>query len=568
MRQVNGVHTRSIAALVALSFFALGVLATGPTLHLTNGRFEGVTLPDGTERILGIPYAEAPVGGLRLAPAQTDTTPPSTPRSGLAFGPPAPQANPQSFPPTHLWDVTLPPVSENNPLTINVWRVPGIFPHILPTGVMYIHAGGFTTGTEDVIDGTIPAQALSGPLRRGGVFITVQYRLGPLANLVNSTSFPSDLATCLGYQDIVFAENFIRENAHALGFDIRKFVPFGISAGGHAVAQLLVDLTSPADEFPRYAALMPFEAAEWLFPSDVQGAARTAPLIASMTPPTWAGVLAAPLSAFTAFYSSNLQPAVGPSVFLKSQTLYALQQGGYDNRTPVFYYDSGAAGSSGGAFFFNKSQRDYTYSDCAESAVLSCKLLANMPDQVAPMTALYCGTNATGNCAPYADCGDAAQRLGAYVFSTGFIRLAAKATFANGNKVFLAYGDYLGADLVAPALMGVGPGGAAPKACHAQTMVWLTENVLATQPATQAGLTSADLVYARKLQRIFLTHFANLGFPDLNPGEGAFPDYFPPWTPVRQLARHFVSGTDTVLPDPDSDYAGFAPLLAEMSRQV
>ena len=84
------------------------------TVHLTSGAFRGLSIPNGTERWLGIPYAQPPVGSLRFKAPVPITRPVGGVKTAATFGDACPQL------PASLGA----PMSEDC-LYLNVWRPNG-----------------------------------------------------------------------------------------------------------------------------------------------------------------------------------------------------------------------------------------------------------------------------------------------------------------------------------------------------------------------------------------------------------------------------------------------------------
>jgi para-nitrobenzyl esterase len=126
------------------------------------------------------------------------------------------------------------PMSEDC-LTLNV--VTPKRPADQPLPVMFfVHGGGYFMGSSatPIYDGAALA-------RRGCVYVSVNYRLGPLGCLDLSSLSTTDITfdDNLFLRDLVMALRWVNENIAAFGGDPDNVTIFGESAGAHAVATLL-----------------------------------------------------------------------------------------------------------------------------------------------------------------------------------------------------------------------------------------------------------------------------------------------------------------------------------------
>ncbi|MBY0288744.1 MAG: carboxylesterase/lipase family protein [Mycobacteriaceae bacterium] len=195
---------------------------------IASGIVEGFTR-DGVNRWRAIPYASPPVGRLRLRAPQ-----PVQPWPGVRYCHGVGYCAPQQRMYTILAPGKYQPMSEDC-LTLNV-----VAPKTLPDDplpvMVFIHGGGYFMGSSatPIYDGAALA-------RRGCIYISVNYRLGPLgcldlSSLSNdSHSFDDNLYL----RDLVMALRWVRENIAVFGGDPEKVTIFGESAGAHAVATLL-----------------------------------------------------------------------------------------------------------------------------------------------------------------------------------------------------------------------------------------------------------------------------------------------------------------------------------------
>ena len=193
-----------------------------------SGTVEGFTR-DGVNRWRSIPYARPPVGPLRLRAPQ-----PVEPWPGVrychGFGYCAPQHR--------MYTILAPgkyqPMGEDC-LTLNVVAPKRAADHPLPV-MVFIHGGGYFMGSSatPIYDGAALA-------RKGCVYVSVNYRLGPLGCL-DLSSLSNEHITFddnLFLRDLVMALRWVRDNIAVFGGDPDNVTIFGESAGAHAVATLL-----------------------------------------------------------------------------------------------------------------------------------------------------------------------------------------------------------------------------------------------------------------------------------------------------------------------------------------
>jgi para-nitrobenzyl esterase len=171
----------------------------------------------------GIPYAAPPTGALRWKAPQ-----PAKPWKGIfvakAFSPGCMQAQ--------LLGAT--PISEDC-LTLNVWT--GAKPGEKRPVMVWIHGGGFQVGSsaQTVYDGEPLAS-------KGVVVVSLNYRMGVFGFLAHpALSAESDqVSGNYGMLDMVAGLRWVKQNIAAFGGDPGNVTIFGESAGGTAVALLMV----------------------------------------------------------------------------------------------------------------------------------------------------------------------------------------------------------------------------------------------------------------------------------------------------------------------------------------
>jgi len=230
MRAWSGALALALALTLALTLaLAAGsAQAAGPVVRAPAGAVEGEAA-GGLNVFRGIPYAAAPVGGLRWKPPAR-LAPWTGVRPAKAFGPACLQPR---MPPGGLYSSELPQLSEDC-LTLNVWA---------PTGVkaapvmVWIHGGSLTTGSsrESMYDGAALA-------RRGIVVVSINYRLGVLGWLAHpelSAESPDGVSGNYGLLDQIAALTWVKRNIAAFGGDSAKVTIAGESAGGLSVMYLM-----------------------------------------------------------------------------------------------------------------------------------------------------------------------------------------------------------------------------------------------------------------------------------------------------------------------------------------
>ena len=198
-------------------------LPLATTVEVTGGTIEGVE-QDGILTYKGIPFAAPPVGDLRWkAPA------PVEPWTGVkktdAFCSACMQA------PRAMGNTA--PVSEDC-LYLNVWTPAKKADEKIPV-VYWIHGGGYSGGSTStpMYDGT-------GFAKKGVVFVSVAYRLGPFGFLADPelSKESGHGSGTYGMLDMIAGLKWVKDNISKFGGDPSKVTIFGHSAGGGAVSIL------------------------------------------------------------------------------------------------------------------------------------------------------------------------------------------------------------------------------------------------------------------------------------------------------------------------------------------
>ncbi|KAI0067181.1 alpha/beta-hydrolase [Artomyces pyxidatus] len=214
---------------LATAFLALtngAVAAAAPQVKLNIGTFSGVTT-NGTDRWLGIPYAQPPVGSLRFKAPVPIVTPFQGVQDALQFGNACPQpADPGLGAPT-----------AEDCLFLNVWRPQNTSTQAKLPVLVWIHGGVYNTGSVSTprTTGIVSRSVQTGkPL----ILVTINYRLNTFGFLASVHVPLADLNS--GLQDQRAAFTFVQENIAKFGGDPTKVTIWGQSAGAGSVeAQIL-----------------------------------------------------------------------------------------------------------------------------------------------------------------------------------------------------------------------------------------------------------------------------------------------------------------------------------------
>ncbi len=205
-----------------------GYYPGGVLVRIGTGLLRGFEDEAGSLAWLGIPYAAPPVGNLRWrAPAPPE--PWDGVREARSFGPGAVRFLPG------LDSLE----GSEDCLRLNVWR-PEDARAGLPV-VFWIHGGANTAGTASAPDHGGHAIASS----QGIVFVSVEYRLGPLGWFRDPALLPEDASAAessgnYGLLDIIAALRWVREEITSFGGDPARVTIMGESAGGLDVLALLL----------------------------------------------------------------------------------------------------------------------------------------------------------------------------------------------------------------------------------------------------------------------------------------------------------------------------------------
>ncbi|EIW63971.1 alpha/beta-hydrolase [Trametes versicolor FP-101664 SS1] len=225
-------------ASVCTLFLAAFAAPVSLDIRTTSGTFRGLSTGNGTEKWLGVPFAQPPVGSLRFKAPVAITNASRTVKDAFTFGNACPQEPSSSL---------GAPLSEDC-LFLNVFRPAGTTPSEKLPILVWFYGGAFMNGaaSDPQFDPTCKrvliqrSVATSKPI----IFVSVNYRVNTFGFLASSHVPAEDLNA--GLLDQRAALTFLQENAAAFGGDPSKVTIWGQSAGaGAAEAQVLFPTPRP-----------------------------------------------------------------------------------------------------------------------------------------------------------------------------------------------------------------------------------------------------------------------------------------------------------------------------------
>jgi para-nitrobenzyl esterase len=214
---VAGVHTAALP-----KGRAAALLSADTPVTVTGGQIRGIAAANAADVVVfrGIPYAAPPIGDLRWKPP-APAVPWTNVRNATANGSACPQrGGPGAQNEDCLVLNVFAPRTADKPLPVMVW----------------IHGGGFRGGTGNTADGAPLAQ-------KGVVLVSINYRLGPFGFVAHPALTAESKQRASGNQgmlDMVAALEWVQKNIAAFGGDPKRVTIFGESAGGGAVAALMI----------------------------------------------------------------------------------------------------------------------------------------------------------------------------------------------------------------------------------------------------------------------------------------------------------------------------------------
>ncbi|KAF5525841.1 Lipase 1 [Colletotrichum aenigma] len=195
---------------------AISVLTTNGTVVGVNDAVSGV------QRFLGIPFAEPPVGDLRLRQAVSLRKSFGNLQADK-FGPSCYSARDQGN-------------SSEDCLTLNIWRPTNATSSSSQLPVLvWLYGGGLTNGytADPRFEGTSIAR-ISQDIGKPIILVSVNYRLGPFGFLNGNEMAELGLLN-IGMLDQRMALSWIQENIAAFGGDPKKVTLAGESAGAVSI---------------------------------------------------------------------------------------------------------------------------------------------------------------------------------------------------------------------------------------------------------------------------------------------------------------------------------------------
>ncbi|PFH50828.1 hypothetical protein AMATHDRAFT_3565 [Amanita thiersii Skay4041] len=200
-----------------LAFFPLA-WAASPRVKIGKTTFKGREVTQLKQDFFGgIPFAQPPLGNLRLKPPVPQTTLNVSQFDASNFGLACPQPGFQAE------------LMSEDCLTINVLRPSGLSPHAKLPVLFWTYGGGFQVGASSLFNGsTIVARSVS----RGTplIYVNFNYRLGPLG-FPQGQEADNKGALNLAIKDQLAALEWVQANIGHFGGDKRKVTVFGESAG-------------------------------------------------------------------------------------------------------------------------------------------------------------------------------------------------------------------------------------------------------------------------------------------------------------------------------------------------
>ncbi|MGD0192121.1 MAG: carboxylesterase family protein [Rhizomicrobium sp.] len=217
--------------IAVLSAFAAWLLAAAPSLADTARTDAGLVrgVRDGAITVYKtIPYAAPPIASLRWREPQP-VTPWRGVRAATTFAPACMQTG------VSMPGETPPKVSEDC-LYLNVWTPAHTSSARLPV-IVWIYGGGFFNGSA-----SMPLYWGDRFARKGVVFVTVGYRVGPFGFLALpelTAESPHHSSGNYAFLDQIAALNWVQRNIAAFGGDPARVTIAGQSAGAASVSVLM-----------------------------------------------------------------------------------------------------------------------------------------------------------------------------------------------------------------------------------------------------------------------------------------------------------------------------------------
>lgn len=204
-----------------------GIVLASPShldIVLSTGTFRGVTTTNGTEKWLGIPYAQSPVGNLRFKAPLAIQQPFRTLQEASTFGDACPQ------PPSDDLGASM----SEDCLVLNIYRPNGTSADAELPVLVWLHGGFYMIGSSSN-PSTDPTRIINRSVAIGKpiIFVSLNYRLNTFGFLASAHVDPEDLNAGLLDQRAAF--EFIQANIAPFGGDPSKLTIWGQSAGAGSV---------------------------------------------------------------------------------------------------------------------------------------------------------------------------------------------------------------------------------------------------------------------------------------------------------------------------------------------
>ncbi|KAH9947437.1 Alpha/Beta hydrolase protein [Amylocystis lapponica] len=215
--------------------------SSDPTVSLSYGTFQGFSSAYDTESFLGIPYAQPPVGDLRLR-HPVPPAPLTGVQNATAYGDACPQQS-YTLPyyPGLDYSVLEFFVSHANAsedcLYINVIRPAGSEGQKLPV-VVWLYGGAFTAGDASPWNGT-DLVGRSATIDEPIIFVSFNYRVNAFGFLAGKEVQDAGLAN-IGLYDQDLAFQWVQQYISEFGGDPSRVTAWGQSAGASSIAAHMV----------------------------------------------------------------------------------------------------------------------------------------------------------------------------------------------------------------------------------------------------------------------------------------------------------------------------------------
>jgi len=202
-----------------------------PSVDTASGKIIGMALDSGVHAWLGVPYAAAPVNGLRWKPPQPISWKGSWNADRLM-----PECI-QSLRHHSINNYFGEEATSEDCLYLNIWAPANAAPSSRLPVIFYIFGGGNTIGSPGM--GVYNGEAIAS---RGAIFVGINYRLGVLGFMAHPelSAEQSGHSGNYAFLDQAAALRWVHDNIAKFGGDPSKVMIMGQSAGAGAVALHLV----------------------------------------------------------------------------------------------------------------------------------------------------------------------------------------------------------------------------------------------------------------------------------------------------------------------------------------